>query len=109
MVQIIMASQLFRGAAVATMDHSTTWVTTATGGVLQNTSTIRITLGPGACPTIAGSSTGATAARLLVFLSVASRISNFIRKPKILRVVTVFASSKLKVVSAAISPISTTS
>jgi hypothetical protein len=37
--------QLFRGATVTTMEHSTTLVTTATGGVLQRT--IQITPGTG--------------------------------------------------------------
>ncbi|MFA7019734.1 MAG: hypothetical protein WC239_12205, partial [Sphaerochaetaceae bacterium] len=62
-----------RGATV-TVEHSTTLVTAAPGGVLQRA--IQITPGTGVCTTIAATYTGAATPRKAGFLSAVSGISN---------------------------------
>lgn len=71
------ALQLFRGATVAAVVHSTTLVTPATGGVLQRA--VQVAPGAGACTTVAATWTGAATTRSAGSLSVVSGINNFIR------------------------------
>ena len=61
--------QPFRVATVTTMEHSTTLVTTVTGGVLLRA--IPIAPGTGTCTTITALCTGSAAVRSWGFLSVA--------------------------------------